>query len=117
MKKLNYFECVQNEVIRMASPSPTCFMRIADEDMQFVDIDLKKGTNVLIEPMANHFNEKYFPNPFEFNPERWTENKNAPVPFTFTGFLGGPRTCLGKHLAFLESKIVIVKLLRRYKKM
>jgi cytochrome P450 len=32
------------------------------------------------------------------------------------GFGGGPRTCIGKHLAFLESKIMLIKLFKRYSK-
>ena len=31
-------------------------------------------------------------------------------------FSEGPRTCIGKHLALLESKILLVKLLQRYEK-
>ena len=29
-------------------------------------------------------------------------------------FSGGPRTCIGKHLALLESKIAMIKILQRY---
>jgi cytochrome P450 len=32
------------------------------------------------------------------------------------GFGGGPRTCIGKHLAFLASKILLIKLFKRYSK-
>jgi cytochrome P450 len=31
------------------------------------------------------------------------------------GFSLGPRACIGKNLAYLESKIAIVKLIMRYK--
>jgi cytochrome P450 len=31
------------------------------------------------------------------------------------GFSAGARGCIGKHLAYLESKIALVKLMRRYK--
>ncbi len=48
LKKLTYLECVQNEVIRMASPSVTCFIRVTEGDMVFEDINLKKGTGVFI---------------------------------------------------------------------
>ncbi len=31
------------------------------------------------------------------------------------GFGGGPRTCIGKHLALLDTKIFLVKFMRIYK--
>jgi cytochrome P450 len=36
-------------------------------------------------------------------------------PFVLVGFSAGARTCLGKHLALLESKIAIIKIVKRYK--
>lgn len=32
------------------------------------------------------------------------------------GFSGGPRTCIGKHLALVQSKIALIKFIQRYKK-
>lgn len=50
-----------------------------------------------------------------FRPERWESETNSLPPFAFGGFSAGARTCIGKHLAMLESKIIVVKLLMRYK--
>lgn len=64
--------------------------------------------------MANHFNEKYYKDPHIFRPERWESECDNIHPFAFVGFSGGPRTCIGKHLAYLESKIALIKLVKRY---
>lgn len=34
----------------------------------------------------------------------------------FGGFGGGARTCIGKHLAIIQSKIALIKFMKRYKK-
>ena len=43
--------------------------------------------------------------PEEFVPERWQSAK--PTPFEWPVFNAGPRLCLGKQVAYLESKIVM----------
>ena len=65
---------------------------------------------------GNHFSEKYFKNPQEFRPERWENECNNLTPFVLGGFSGGARSCIGKHLAHVESKIALIKFLKRYKK-
>ena len=57
-----------------------------------------------------------FPEPDEFKPERWLEEKalnyNA---FQMPAFSAGPRICLGRDLAILETKLTIAETLLRYK--
>ncbi|XP_047339759.1 alkane hydroxylase MAH1-like [Impatiens glandulifera] len=55
----------------------------------------------------------------EFKPERWisdhNKNRNLHVPsFKFPAFNAGPRTCLGKEMAFTQMKIVASIILLRY---
>lgn len=69
-----------------------------------------------MELLPNHYNEKYFKNPLKFDPERWRDNEEEIQPFSYGGFSFGARTCLGKHLAYLTSKLIVVMMLKRYKK-
>ena len=54
---------------------------------------------------------------FKFKPERWiTENgglRHEPSS-KFIAFNSGPRTCLGKHLAITQMKMVVVEILQKY---
>ncbi|KAI3972891.1 hypothetical protein MKX01_019549 [Papaver californicum] len=58
----------------------------------------------------------------EFKPERWLEidkttGKVHFVPkdsFTYPVFQAGPRICLGKEMAFLQMKMLVVEMLRRF---
>ncbi|CAN6355939.1 unnamed protein product [Urochloa humidicola] len=51
----------------------------------------------------------------EFRPRRWLSREDGGVSaFEFPVFQGGPRTCLGKEMAFLQMKFVAAAVLRRF---
>lgn len=85
----------------MAGPSATSFIRVAEKDINIGPIKVLKNTGVFTESTGNHYNPAYFKDPQTFNPERWLHEKSSIPPFAFTGFFGGPRTCIGKHLSYL----------------
>lgn len=60
---------------------------------------------------ATHSNEKLWPEPQEFKPERFEEQFEM---YNFNAFINGPRNCLGQHLALLEARIILSLLLQRF---
>merc|ERR1712061_644109 len=57
----------------------------------------------------------YWPEPNKFDPERFSsDNKGSIDPVTFQTFGGGPRQCLGKNVYIVETKVLIVHLLRNF---
>ncbi|CAH8273839.1 unnamed protein product [Arabidopsis lyrata] len=53
----------------------------------------------------------------EFKPERWVSEKGSlrhEPSFKFLSFNSGPRTCLGKHLAMTQMKMVAMEILQNY---
>ena len=115
LKKFKYIDCIQKETTRIYGPANGLFLREPAEDLFLKDIPIKKGTLVSIRFTGSHYDEKYFKDPFKFQPERW-ENDPVLPPYVVGGFGGGARTCIGKHLALLESKIALIKFMKRYKK-
>ena len=53
--------------------------------------------------------DKYWDNPKEFNPMRFEKFENKDV---FMVFGKGNRQCLGKHLAYLELKTLILMIIK-----
>ncbi|MFS7922318.1 putative cytochrome P450 [Helianthus anomalus] len=53
----------------------------------------------------------------EFKPERWFSSgggiKHEPS-YKFTAFHAGPRTCLGKEMAFIQMKMVATAIIYHY---
>merc|ERR1719450_2017394 len=73
-----------------------------------------KGTRVLVPIVGLHYDPKYWTDPLKFDPERFSsENKNFDS-ICFQTFGSGPRQCLGKNLYILESKVMIIHLLRNF---
>lgn len=115
LKKLTYIDWIQYETTRMYGPANGIFLRVATQDNYIKDLPIRKGTILGAQPRGSHYNPKYFKDPNIFRPERWEKDCDGIHPFAFTGFSAGLRTCIGKQLAHLESKIALVKLIKRYK--
>lgn len=67
---------------------------------------------LMICPYAIHRDERHFPDPAEFRPSRWREGRlpaGAYLPFG-----GGPRWCVGTHLAKAQL-VEAVNVFRRYR--
>lgn len=113
LRKLEYLEWVQLETSRMYGPATNIMLREASRDTCIDNIPIRKETTLKVELLASHYNSKYYAEPFKFNPSRWSET-SALDPYAFGGFSYGARTCLGKQLAYITTKVITVVLLERY---
>jgi len=65
---------------------------------------------------AIHHDPQYYPNPNQFNPERFMpENKDRLIPYTYLPFGTGPRNCVGLRFALINIKTAVAKILRKFK--
>ena len=60
-----------------------------------------------------HEDPELYPDPFQFNPDRW--NKRDFKPTEFLPFGGGIRKCLGLTLAILEMKMVVAAWMKHFR--
>jgi cytochrome P450 len=55
-----------------------------------------------------HRDERFFPQPYRFRPERWTNAFERKLPrYAYFPFGGGPRVCIGRELALIESTLIL----------
>lgn len=78
-------------------------------------VQIEPGQLVWLPVFGIHRDEKYYPNPTKFDPERFSdENKKNIDPYTFLSFGVGPRNCIGSRFALMEIKTVLFHILRRF---
>lgn len=102
--------CIK-EALRMHPPVPGN-KRIPNKDITFGKYTIPKGTVIWFPTDA--FHEVYFENAHEFIPERWY-NEESLKPMAFKTFGYGPYNCIGKGLSMLELKVLIVRILNKFR--
>lgn len=89
--------------------------RECNKDCRIKGLQFKKGTNVIVLPYSIHHDPDLYPDPENFNPERFsTEAKQSRDPYTYFLFGHGPRNCIGMRFALLEVKLVLVRILKKF---
>ena len=113
---LPYMEAFVNEALRMYPPVARAERRgVTDYEIKKIGLKLEKGVPIHVPIMAMHHMEEYWPNSFQFDPERFMgENKDKITPCTFIPFLTGPRNCIGFRFALLEVKTAIALWLMKF---
>jgi cytochrome P450 len=115
MASLRYTEMVLAESMRLYPPA-WILGRRALKDYQAGGFHIPSGSIVVLSPYVMHRDERYFPEPARFDPERWTpEAKEARPQFSYFPFGGGPRRCIGEGFAWMEGVLVIAALARRWR--
>ncbi|GFR96210.1 cytochrome P450 3A24 [Elysia marginata] len=115
LSKLYYLEQVINETLRMYPPLPF-ITREPYETRTYGNVTIPAGSAVFIPIREVHRDATQYPNPDEFDPERFSEeNKAKRNPLAFMPFGQGPRICIGMRLAYLELKTALVQVLRKVK--
>nr|WP_041238073.1 cytochrome P450 [Gloeothece citriformis] len=112
MVRLPYLSAVCNETLRITPVAMLTFPRIAQEPVEVMGYTIEPGTAVLGCMFLTHQREDLYPNPKQFKPERFLENKYSP--YEFIPFGGGARRCVGDALAPFELKLVLGTIMSNY---
>ena len=112
---LTYTRMVIKEAIRLYPPNRSVG-REALNDCEIGDYHVPAGTQLLMSQWVVHRDSRYFDQPEEFLPERWTPEFMRQLPrYAYFPFGGGPRVCIGQDFAIMEAMLVIATMLQRFK--
>ncbi len=113
LPQLEYIEQIINETLRLFPPIHLG-SRVALEDLTFDGYTIPKGSRVLYSIYLTQRHPKYWPDPNAFNPDRFARGTKH-EPYTFLPFGGGARNCIGRAFAEVETKVVLARLLQRFR--
>jgi cytochrome P450 len=71
------------------------------------------GSLIGISPYLLHRHRAYWAEPGEFRPERFAAGADDRPSHLYLPFGGGPRICIGQHLALVEATLVLATLLQQ----
>ncbi|CAG2178626.1 unnamed protein product [Oppiella nova] len=117
LARLPYLDAVLSETLRLHPPAQR-LARLASTDYKLGEtgITLLKGQQIEFPIHGIHHLEEYYPNPFQFNPDRFLpENRHNIIPYTYLPFGAGPRNCIGMRFALLEAKLGLAHIIRKYR--
>ncbi|CAN7938498.1 unnamed protein product, partial [Ixodes hexagonus] len=107
---------VLNETMRLHPAVVAFTTRRALEDYRYGDLLIRKGMSVFASTYQIHHDPSLWPEPYKFDPERFSPENKASIPTNaFLPFGLGPKHCIGQRLAQLELAFVTAMILRRFR--
>ena len=141
IKDMKYLRLVVAETLRMYPQPPLLIRRCRTEDQLPAgggrEATVIRGMDIFLVLYNIHRDERFWPNPDTFDPERFTRAyKNPEVPdwdgfdpkkwegklypneiasdFAYLPFGGGARKCVGDEFAVMEATVTLAMVLRRF---
>ncbi len=114
LPNLRYTEMLLAETLRLYPPAWS-FARRAREDYQLRGATIPAGSTVIMSQFVVHHDPRWYPDPFKFDPERWTSDaRNSRPKFAFFPFSGGQHICIGEHFVWMEGVLIMATLGQRW---
>ncbi|XP_072916752.1 cytochrome P450 3A30-like [Hemitrygon akajei] len=110
---LEYLEMVISETLRLYPPAPR-LDRVCKKDVKLNGVTIPKDTVVVVPVYVLHRDPKYWQEPEEFRPERFSKEEwKSSNSCIYLPFGLGPRNCIAKRFAQFVIKMGLVSLLQR----
>jgi cytochrome P450 len=107
-------ELAIDETLRMYPPA-WIGPRRSIEPFELHGVTVPGGVLVNYCSWASHHLPEVFPDPFQFRPERFTDEARAALPKgAYVPFGGGSRTCIGMRFGLLEVRTIAAAILERF---
>lgn len=114
IKNCSFTKNVIEESLRLYPPA-YFIDRVNIEKDEFGGMTIPKDSNLLFSLLEIHTNPKYWDNPLEFKPERFSEASISKFSGQYFPFGAGPRMCIGNNFAMYEMILAIAEIMETYR--
>ncbi len=113
LAKLPFTKAVVNESLRLYPPA-YALGRIAHGPDRLGEVDVPRGTLVMISPWVLQRHRRLWKDPDAFNPSRFMDGAPPAHRYAYMPFGAGPRICIGAQLALTEACLVLAAMVQRF---
>ena len=115
LPRLSFLDQALSESLRLYPPI-WFWGRMVFEPFELGGYRLPAGAFLLAPQLIAQRDARWFEEPNEFHPERWTPEFRAQLPqFAYYPFGGGPRRCIGEGFAMMEAKLIMATVGQRWR--
>lgn len=115
LRTLPYTLMVIKETMRI-EPTVAIIPRALLEDEELGGYLLEKNSIIFIPPYIVHRDPRWWSQPEQFDPNRFSEQNEPDIPkYAYLPFGGGPRICIGNHFSLMEAQILLAMIVNRFR--
>ncbi|QZX98993.1 cytochrome P450 [Halobaculum rubrum] len=114
LEELPVLDRVIHETMRLYPPVHA-IPRVTEAPVTLDAHTIPADETVLLSTWCLHRDPREYDDPETFAPRRWASTTPRDRGYSFVPFGGGPRICIGRHLAELELKATLAEVCRRYR--
>jgi len=115
LARLPWLTATLKEALRLYPPISALMTRRTTAPITVGGWAIPKGHLLRVTPWVIHRDERWFPQPDQFLPERFMDGSVEIPRGAWLPFGTGPRVCIGQHFAMLEMTVLAAMLLQRYR--
>ncbi len=115
LPRLHYTEQIAKESMRLYPPAYG-LGREAIDDCEIGGYRVRARTQIFMFQWATQRDARFYDEPLEFKPERWTDQFIERLPkYAYFPFGGGPRACIGASFAMMEIILVLATIGQKFR--